>query len=369
MKLFLLSLFMVMLVVGSWFSADFLIFKKQRSTHQALLVKMKEKECVAQELEQIQKQGNYSEKYRYILSTEQEDLESRIPQTAEVSNLLGVLSRIADETKISLHDFQTGKILDKNKWFELPITLTLSASYPELVLFLEKIALEKRLMLVQDLKYEKKQAELRLMVYFGDWQGKALNAVTAPYHCGQLAAISNLKSVFTPSNSSEKLDFQKILKRDPFVGSTVIPAAISSHPNLLKALKLTGMIRIGPQWMALLEYENGDGKLVQMGDEVAEGFVVQKFSNNAVWVAKGNQTKKLGWEGGNFQRASQNNMAQQEFSCVEFRDANIRNVLDIITYEADLKTQNLNLSGKLTLKLENSTWSKLLKIIRKQASS
>ena len=66
---------------------------------------------------------------------ELEALEKKIPPTAEVSNLLALLSHMADASRIGLHGFQVGKIQSQNTRFELPVTLKLTASFPKLIHF------------------------------------------------------------------------------------------------------------------------------------------------------------------------------------------------------------------------------------------
>ncbi len=284
MKVFVVSMILILTIVGSWTAANLYLFEQQRSEHAVLLQKISEQACINNELDLIAQQGDYQKKYDAILNAELVALEKKIPATAETSGLLGQLSWIAEESKVGLHDFQAGKAQAKEFWFELPITLTLSASFPELVDFLRRVTGEERLMVVQDLKYGPGSVEIHLLAYYGNWRPEASLVLTGPYRCGEYVVPANLDSILTiPTTQTvvQKLD------RDPFI----VPEA----PIALQDLHLTGVLEEGEQWMALLEDDRGVGRVVKVGDTVVDGFVVKQITKKAVSLEKDTETEQLTW--------------------------------------------------------------------------
>lgn len=279
MKLLFTSLGVVLFVLASWFAADFYLFRQQRLEHEVLIQKISEQECVSNEFAQIEKQGNYQKKYDAILNAELDALEKKIPPTAEVSKVLALVSKIASESKVILHDFQMGKVAPKNTWFELPVRVTLSGSFPDLVSFLERIAQQNRLMVVQDLKYGPQQVEIRLLAYFGNWRPEMAPVLAASYRCGEYVIPANIDAVLVIPKISGTV--QKLM-RDPFI----VPEG---------ALHLVGVIDQSDEWLALLEDDRGKGRAVKVGDLLPNGFVVKQIDKNSVSILKGSETKRLTW--------------------------------------------------------------------------
>lgn len=280
MKVFLKSLFLCFFILASWFAANIYLFEQQKSEQKVLLKKLSEQECVYNDLLQIEKQGDYQKKYDAILDAELSAIEKKIPQTEERSNILEVLSQLSDETKVVLDDFQTGKAtLQKEPWFELPVTLKLSASFLNLVRFLEKISQQERLMIVKDLKYGPEQVEVHLVAYFGNWRPEAVPDLTKTYHCGEYIIPANVASVLSILQTPKTI--QK-LTRNPFI----VP----------EKFYLTGILLLEDgEWMALLEDMRGLGQVVKVGDSVVDGFVVRQISKKSVVLSDGIETKKLTW--------------------------------------------------------------------------
>jgi Tfp pilus assembly protein PilO len=279
MKVFLKSLLVCSFVLASWFSADTYLFDQQRSERKILLQKISEQECIYNKLLQIEKQGDYQKKYNEILNAELVAIEKRIPQTDERSNILEILTQLSNETNVTLEDFQTGKPGLEGAWFELPITITLTASFPNLVRFINKISQQERLMIVKDVKYGPEEVEIRLVAYFGSWRPKVTYQSEKIYHCGDYTVPGNLASVLSIPHTSKMV--QK-LSRDPFI----VP----------EKFYLTGLLLLEDnQWMALLEDLKGFGQVVKVGDSVVDGFVVKKIAKNLVLLSDGMQTKHLTW--------------------------------------------------------------------------
>lgn len=279
MKLLFTSLGVVLFVLGSWFAVEFYLFQEQRAEHEVLVQKIAEQECVSNELAQIEKQGDYQKKYETILNAELEALEKKIPPMAEESNILALLGKIASKSKVVLHDFQTGKVRPKNTWFELPVTVTLSASFPDLVSFLEGISQQDRLVVVQDLEYGPEQVEIRLMAYFGNWHPETALSPVASYHCGEYTIPASIDVVLAIPKSP--IMVQK-LTRDPFI----VPE---------NTLHLSGVMQGEDEWLALLEDDREEGIIVKIGDLLPDGFMVKQIDRNFVSLSKGTEAKQLTW--------------------------------------------------------------------------
>lgn len=286
MKPFLMSLLVFVFIVSSWFSANHFLFKDQRVMHQMLSARMSDQACVNHELSQIQKQTNYQANYANIVRTEQEFLEKEIPKTAEISGVLAALTQLANDTKVSLHDFRVGKIYPHDVWSEVPVRVTLSGDFLRLADFLEKINSSERLMVVQDLKYGDAQAELSLLVYFGNWPSeKALILKPKPSHCGDYVLPEKLTSVLT-AFQARGLIYK--WTRNPFILPENIPSLAGIH--------LVGVVLLEDNtWVALLEDDRGVAKIVKVRNPLVDGFVVSKITKNAVSVVKEGQTRQLRW--------------------------------------------------------------------------
>lgn len=288
MKTFLSSVFVFVFVVSSWFTANFFLFTAQRQTHQVLMAKIEDNNCIKNELEQIQKQTNYQAKYANIVRTEQEFLENEVPKTAEISSVLAILGKLANEANVSLHDFQVGKTHARGVWFETPVRVTLTADFLPLTDFLEKINLSDRLIVVQDLQYGDTQAELELLVYFGNWPSTKepmRSAASNYHHCGDYVIPAKIDSVLT---TTQRRTLVHKWDRNPFVLPENIPSLANIH--------LVGIIWLeNNTWIALLEDDKGVGRIVQAGSPVVDEFVVQRIGPNSVSVIKEGQTRQLKW--------------------------------------------------------------------------
>lgn len=287
MKTLFLSLLVCLVVVGTWFTADFFLFKKERISHQILLDKLNQKFCVVNDLTQLEKQPDYLQSYATTLEAELKSIQSQIPRSARISGLLALTSKLAEQEKITLHDFQTDNILNQGIYFELPIRLTVTASFEQLVRFLEALALQDRLLVVKDLEYEKSLAHIKLAAYFADWREEELFQFTIPYYCGEYQALKGFSSIVTTIFKPKAVETELNMIRDPFVPI--------SHSEDLDALHLTGLFETRGDWLALLEYEDGSGKIVSVNDNIADGFVVKKIDSHGLWVSKNGHSREITW--------------------------------------------------------------------------
>lgn len=279
MKLFLSSLGVFLFVLASWLIADVFLFQRERDTKRDWLKQISERECILNELLQVEKRGDYQKKYGAILNAEWGALENKIPPTAEASRVLALLHKVAAESKVVLHDFQVGKAEFKETWFELPIAITLTASFPGLMNFLKGVAEQERFIMVQGLKYGPGKIEVKLLVYFGNWRRESVVLKVNEYRCGDYTIPEKLDLVLAIPKVQGPL--QK-LGRNPFIVPEVL-------------FHLTGVILEGDEWVALLEDEKGVSRVVREGDEVMDGFEVKKILKDSIFLSDGDETKQLTW--------------------------------------------------------------------------
>ena len=288
MKTFLSSLFVFVFIIGTWFAGNFFLFGTERHTYRELVAQLEDKNCLKNELLQVEKQKKYKIKYAKIIRTEQEFLEKRIPKTAELAAMLVTLQQLAEDSNLSLHEFQVGKSHSLGVWSEIPVRVTISGDFLPFSSFLDKINNQERLIVVHNLKYGDAQAELELLIYFGNWpfhEERRERFDVNQHHCGDDLISTKMDSIVTRLPNKNLVHSWS---KNPFILPENIPSLSHIH--------LTGVVCLEDNtWMALLENDQGIGTIVQVGSPVVDGFVVQEITAELISLIKDGQVRQLKW--------------------------------------------------------------------------
>src|SRR3989338_7935412 len=164
MKIFFMSIGVLICIMGSWFAANFFYFGQERTKYQRLVSQIKEESCVNQELSRLPK-GAY---YDSILKEEQGLLEKKIPSAPDLASILDMMSHAAKDAGALLGNFEPGEPKEQLHWFELPIHVSFTATFPQLIAILQAFSRAERIIVLKDLEFNGKEAYMQFFIYFGE---------------------------------------------------------------------------------------------------------------------------------------------------------------------------------------------------------
>jgi len=134
-KLIIICCGAIIFMIGFYF----LICKPQAMTTNALHGQLQQQRMVLQnaqrELQEIPDPAGY---YRQ-LQEEEARVMSLLPDSDAITDLLVTLNALGKEQKIKIGSIKQGALADRKTYYEIPLDMTVTGNYPDLLRFIEKM--------------------------------------------------------------------------------------------------------------------------------------------------------------------------------------------------------------------------------------